>query len=105
VILDECLPKRFGRELAGHNVTTVAQAGFAGVKNGELLRRLVGAIDAFITVDKNLPSQQQISAISFGVVILRTPSNRLEDLQPLVPDVLAGLASLKPGDVVYFGRT
>lgn len=65
VILDECLPRRLGRELIGHNVTTVPQAGWAGSTNGKLLARIAGNFDAFVTVDKNLPSQQNTSALPF----------------------------------------
>jgi hypothetical protein len=39
VLLDECVPRGLRDEIAGHEVSTVAEAGWAGVKNGELLRR------------------------------------------------------------------
>jgi hypothetical protein len=65
-----------------------------------LLARIQGNYDAFITVDKNLPAQQKTAALSFGVVVLRAPSNKLEDLKPLVPQILAALSSLQPGQVV-----
>jgi hypothetical protein len=89
----------FGWSWPGHIVTTVQQAGFAGVKNGELLRRLVGHIDALVTVDKNIPAQQSLSALPFGVVIVRAKSNRIEDLRPLAPALLAALVTLTPGQV------
>lgn len=100
VILDECLPRRLGLELAGHLVSTVPLAGWAGVSNGKLLARIAGNYDAFVTVDKNLPSQQKTVALPFGVIVLRAPSNQLSDLRPLVPKILAALASLHPGQVV-----
>ena len=101
LILDECLPRRLGLALTGHDVTTVARAGLAGVTNGELLRRLAGKIDGFITIDKNLPSQQETAHLSFGVVVLRAPSNRIEHLSPLVPAILAALENLQPGNVAH----
>ena len=97
VILDECLPRRLGLELPGHLVSTVPAAGWAGVSNGKLLARIAGNYDAFITVDKNLPSQQRTAALAFGVIVLRARSNQLADLRPLVPQVLAVLAELRPG--------
>jgi predicted nuclease of predicted toxin-antitoxin system len=100
VILDECLPRRLGRELTDHLVSTVPQAGWAGISNGKLLARIAGNYDAFLTVDKNLSAQQQTAALPFGVVVLRAPSNRLEDLQPLVSAILAALTDLQPGSVV-----
>jgi len=54
VLLDECLPKRLKRELAGHEVQTVPEAGWAGRENGELLQLAAGKFDAFITIDRSL---------------------------------------------------
>ena len=39
MLLDEQLPRQLARELAGHEVRTVQREGWAGLKNGELLRR------------------------------------------------------------------
>jgi hypothetical protein len=57
VILDECLPRRLGSELSGHAVFTVQQVGLAGLANGELLARIQGSFDAFVTIDQNLEAQ------------------------------------------------
>ncbi len=104
VILDECLPRRLGKELGGHIVATVPQAGWAGVTNGELLKRIAGAYDAFITIDSNLPAQQHTANLSFGVIVLHARSNRLDTLRPLVPNILAALAVLKPADIIQVGE-
>ncbi len=60
VLLDECLPARLRRDLPGHEVVTVPQAGWAGIKNGKLLRLIAesGQFDVFLTMDKSLPHQQ-----------------------------------------------
>ena len=100
VILDECLPRRLGLELPGHLVSTVPLAGWAGATNGKLLAHIAGKYDAFITVDKNLPAQQRTASLTFGVVVLRAPSNQLSDLRPLVPLIIAALETLQPGQVV-----
>ena len=100
VILDECLPRHLGKELTGHTVTTVPRAGWGGVMNGKLLELIKGKFDALITVDKNLPKEHEIGSLSFGVLILRAASNDIDDLKPLVPQVLAALTSLQPGEAV-----
>ena len=100
VILDECLPRRLSLELEGHLVTTVPQAGWAGIANGKLLACIHGNYDAFLTVDKNLPTQQKTATLSFGVIVIRASSNRLEDLRPLVPKILLALSSIEPGKVM-----
>ena len=100
VLLDECLPRRLRSELVGHEVTTVQEAGWAGKSNGTLLALIAGRFDAFITVDQNLPAQQQMAELSFCVVVLRARSNQLSDLRPLVPEMLKDMVSLRPGAVV-----
>jgi hypothetical protein len=105
LVLDECLPRVFANDLPGHEVHTVQQAGFGGAKNGELLKRIGAAgFDAFITVDKNLPAEQRVAGFSFGVVVLRARSNRLQDLRPLARHVLDALKTLRPGRVVHVGK-
>jgi len=100
VVLDECLPRRLSLELSGHLVSTVPLGGWAGVSNGKLLARIAGNYDAFVTVDRNRPAQQKTAVLPFGVIVLRAPSNRLSDLRPLVPQILAALATVQPGQVV-----
>jgi predicted nuclease of predicted toxin-antitoxin system len=100
VILDECLPRRLGADLTGHMVTTVPQAGWAQFKNGKLLARIAGNFDVFVTVDKNIPYQQKIARLPFGIVVLRAHSNKIQDLRPLVPQILNALSVLQPGQTV-----
>lgn len=99
ILLDECLPRRFGPAPQGHVVTTVPQAGWAGLTNGALLARIEGAFDAFVTVDQNLPAQQALASRAFGVIVVRAPSNSLGALLPLAPLVLAALERTGPGQV------
>lgn len=54
VLLDENLDWRLCRELPGHQVDSVSKIGWAGVKNGELLRRANAAYDMLITMDKGI---------------------------------------------------
>src|ERR1035441_2532025 len=99
ILLDECLPARFRRELPGHETQTVPQAGWAGIKNGRLLRLIAdsGKFDVFLTVDKNLPRQQKISGLPFAVVVLRARSNNIADARPFAPEILRRLAGFQPG--------
>ncbi|HEX3730533.1 MAG TPA: hypothetical protein VHV47_12055 [Opitutaceae bacterium] len=101
VILDECLPRRLVRELSDHSVSTVAQQGWAGIINGELLKRIDGRFEVFLIIDGNLPAQNKIAGLSFGVVVLRATSNRFADLKPLVPAVLGAITGIKAGQLVF----
>ena len=101
ILLDECLPARLRQDLPGHNILTVPLAGWAGIKNGQLLRLIDASAshDVFLTMDKSLPHQQQLTGFAFAVVVLRAKSNRYEDTQPLMPEVLRRLAGFRPGQV------
>jgi len=104
VLLDECVPRALGRELAGHDVKTVAEAGWAGVKNGELLQLAAGQFDVLLTVDRNLEYQQNFAGVSLAVIILHAPSNDVTVLRPLMPAVLAAIPEAKPGMVTHIQR-
>jgi hypothetical protein len=73
--------------------------GWAGKTNGELLAFAVGQFDVFLTADRNLSHQQDVSAFDIAVVVLVAQSNRIEDLRPLAPRVLEVLATAKRGAV------
>ena len=86
VLLDEQLPRHLAREIGGHNVSTVQQRGWAGLKNGELLRVAADAgFEVLVTADRNLQFQQNLSQSRLGIILLIAPSNALEDSLPLVP--------------------
>jgi hypothetical protein len=103
VLLDEQLPIALAVLLPNHDVDTVVGRGWAGIKNGELLRRMQGEYDAFVTMDRGIEFQQNVSALSFGVLVVRARSNRVADLQPLVPAILDALALLRPGQLQHVG--
>ena len=84
----------------GHDAKTVQQAGWSGLTNGELLRRARDAgFEVFVTADQGLPYQQTLEHSGIGVVVLAAKTNRFEDLEPLVPNLLKVLPSLRPGEV------
>ncbi|MDA0748418.1 MAG: DUF5615 family PIN-like protein [bacterium] len=103
LLLDESVPRRLRQSLPDHSVRTVMEMGWGGVKNGELLRLAASDFDAFITVDKNLQNQQNLSALPVSVVVLHALSNELHVLMPLVPDLEAALVSLQPCCLVQVG--
>jgi predicted nuclease of predicted toxin-antitoxin system len=99
ILLDECVDQRLRRDLAGHDVVTVQEAGWAGKKNGELLALAAQSYDVFLTVDRNLYFQQNRANITITTLVMAARTNRLADLRPLAKDVLAELSVLKPGEV------
>jgi hypothetical protein len=101
LLLDECVARDLKRDLTGHEVATVIEAGFGGLENGELLRAASGVYDAFITVDRNLPFQQNIQTLQLGIIILKARGITYEDLKPLAPGILQALSTLKAGEFIY----
>mgnify|MGYP001082264078 CR=1 FL=1 len=97
VLIDECIDWRLSRELGEHDVKTARQMGWETIKNGELLALASREFDAFVTVDRNLSFQQNVRQLSIAVFVLRARTNRLADLLPLAPDLVARLAVAMPG--------
>ena len=104
VLLDECLPRRLKRELVGHEARTAPEMGWAGKRNGELLRLAAEReFEAFVTVDRKLQHQQNLTVFNIAVVVLVAHSNALSDLRPLMPLLLEQLPRAKPGQVLLVG--
>jgi hypothetical protein len=101
ILLDECVPRRLRRELAGHDVRTVPEMGWSGKKNGELLMLMTTqGFEVLLTADQGLRNQQNLQAAGVALIILVAMSNRFVDLAPLIPSVQAALGSISPGDAV-----
>jgi hypothetical protein len=103
LLLDENLPRRLKRQLAPHDVRTVQDMGWHGIKNGKLLRLAQISFEALITIDQNLIYQQHIASFNLGLLILHAPSNRFSDLAPLITEMIAELTNVRPGTAVHVG--
>jgi hypothetical protein len=101
--LDECVDRRLTRDVVGHEVKTARQMGWTTIKNGELLTLAAAQFDVFVTVDRNLSFQQNLGSVPIAVVVLGAKSNRLSDLRPLVPALLAAIESARPGAAQLVG--
>lgn len=99
ILLDECVPARLKRSFPQHEVTSVPRKGWAGIKNGDLLALAEKEFNVFITVDRKLAEEQHLTGFEIAVILLRAPSNRLEDIRPLAPAVLEQLAYAPAGAV------
>ncbi len=99
VLLDECVDWRLSRDLAGHEVRTARQMGWTASKNGELLALAASQFDVFVTVDRNLSFQQNLTSVSLAVIVMAAKSDRLADLKRLVPQLLSAIESARSGSV------
>jgi len=55
VLIDENLARKLAAHLEQHECRTVAECGWSGKKNGELLALADPLFDVLPTLDKNLP--------------------------------------------------
>ena len=104
VLLDECVPRRFGVALAGVEVTTARAQGWTSLRNGELLSRMRAAgYTTLVTVDRNLTYQQNVAAAGVAVIVVHARTNRVPELLPLAPQVMAAIAATEPGEIAHVG--
>lgn len=100
ILLDESLPRKLALELLGHEAETVQKRGWAGLKNGVLLRTASTEFEVFLTGDQNLEYQQNQAALPIAVIVLVAVDNRIESMRPLVPRVLEALQGIRAGQLV-----
>ena len=98
VLLDENLLHELRLLLTPiHEVFTVSFLGWSALENGELLSQAASnGFDALITKDQGLEYEQDLTSLPVSIVVLRAKTNKIDDLRPLVPALLAALVSLKP---------
>jgi hypothetical protein len=89
--------------LGAFEVRTVADQGWGGITNGQLLSRAAAEFDVFVTVDRNLPFQQHLPKFDIAVILLRAKTNRVVDLIALVPELVSTIPNAKTGVVTPIG--
>jgi predicted nuclease of predicted toxin-antitoxin system len=94
ILPDESLPGKLSNDFSEeHEVLTVRDMGWLGKKNGELLRLMTKKnFKLFITVDRNLPYQQNLQRLTLTIFVLRAKDNTRETLRLLIPKVFERLA-------------
>jgi hypothetical protein len=100
VLLDECVTRYLKRDFVGHEVLTVEDAGFKGLKNGQLLQAASGQYDVLVTVDQNLQYQQNLKTFAIAIIVLSASRSIYPMLKPLMPRVLEALVKIKPGEMI-----
>ncbi|MGH9793823.1 MAG: DUF5615 family PIN-like protein [Candidatus Acidiferrales bacterium] len=103
ILLDECVPKKLKRYFTEHEVWTAPEAGWAGKKNGALIALAAGRFSVLVTVDKDIPYQQNIRTLDIMVIVLIAEDNDIRSLLPLVPALRKELENLRPGQFVFVG--
>ena len=94
LLLDESVPRRLGGSFpSDYEVRTVPEMDWAGTDNGALLRLAADhGFDALITVDRGIAHEQNPDDLPIAVVIMIAVRSRLDELRPLVPEVVGVLS-------------
>jgi hypothetical protein len=92
ILLDENLPADLVVLLSGHQVDTVARAGWTEIQNGKLLRLANEHYEVFVRMDRSLEHPQRLAALRLRNLLLWAPSNRILPLK--TSDRLAPIGSL-----------
>jgi len=104
VLLDENLPRSLRHHLKPHDCVTVDFLGWTGTKNGKLLSLAEqNGFSCLVTLDDDLPPEQNIKNRHISVIILRPDSQGKSDLFNLAPKILSELESISPGQIIRVG--
>ncbi len=101
LLLDECLPRKLKNEFVGHEVLTVNEAGFRGLKNGKLIQTASeDGFEVLVSVDKNIEYQQNKANLEIAILVLSARSNRIESLLPIMNEALKVLEKIQKGEII-----
>ena len=104
LLLDECIDEGLRYHFTGHECQTCRYAGLTGLANGALLAAADQAgFEVLITVDQNMPFQQDLRGRFISLLVIRTRTTNLDDLLVLMPDMLHALENPRPGEVIRIG--
>jgi predicted nuclease of predicted toxin-antitoxin system len=104
ILLDENIPHDLRHFLPGYEVFTVAYLCWSSIENGELLKKAgEEGFDVMITKDSGVKYEQHLARLPVAVVILKAKTNRLDDIRPLLPELMNVLANLQPKAIVQIG--
>ena len=100
LLLDESVNTRFRHYVPGHDARTAEYMGWKGRLNGELLALARDDFDVLITRDQRMTEEQNITADDVAIFVLYARSNGMNDLVPLVPQILERLPTVIRGEVI-----
>lgn len=96
ILFDQATPLPLRAHLEGHEVRTTAQERWSTLKNGELLAAAeASGFDIFLTTDKNIRYQQNLSERKIAIVVLG--QQQWPRLRPHVRLVLEAINAATPG--------
>ena len=99
ILVDECVDWRILRDLTDHEAKSLKQLGWEHIEDGALLSLAASQFDVFLTVDKDLPREQDIARFDIAVVVLRGRTTWLVDLRELLAPLREALRNARPREL------
>src|SRR5437588_12571694 len=104
LLLDECMPRRLKREFCRTRSIYRGRGRAQRPQEWSTPSHCLGSIRrAYYCRSETLP-RKKLGDFEIGVMVMIAPSNRFEDLEPLIPRVIGALGVIKPGEAVEVGR-
>ena len=101
ILLDECVHVGVRAAFPGHPVKTVSETGWRSAKDGSLLAYAQERFDVFVTIDRKLERQHNLTELKLGFIIARVPSNEIGSYLPIFAALLEAAGKIKPGEVSH----
>lgn len=57
--------------------------------------------DAFVTIDRGFEHEHNLKKLTFGIIIIHVPKNRMEFYRPLFPALLDAVEGIKAGEIIH----
>ncbi|HLO99424.1 MAG TPA: DUF5615 family PIN-like protein [Fimbriimonas sp.] len=105
ILLDECVDPRVAKLFAAHHeVSTVGEQSWCGLKNGELVRAANPTFDCLFTVDNNMRFQTNIANLNLSVAVAPVGIRSVEGFQPYVEQFEQRIQELLPGEYLILDK-
>ena len=102
VLIDKCINPRLAARLRDlipqHSIATVHELGWAGQRDHALVLEIQGRFDVFVTLDKGFEFEQNLKALSFGVIVLETDNNQMPSYERVIGELVSVIQSVAPGE-------
>lgn len=98
ILFDHGTPAPLRHALRGHVVTTAYEKGWAQLENGDLLEAADKLFDVFVTTDKNLRHQQNLSERRIAILVL--PTANWPRLREQLTSIVNAVEGLTPGSLI-----
>lgn len=101
VFLDACIDPRVVEAFIGNEVRTAFDLGLHRLKDHDFFHFYTGQFDVFVTIDRGFEFEHNLKTLTFGIVIVHIPINKVECYRPLFPDLVAAAERVQPGEVIH----